>query len=651
MIIVATEEGIEVDGILLKSTAEMQCIIAAHQPETLSVQIDMHAPFDLEVLMRVLSVLTQGVNLSVLFGLNAPHSLPVYITALQPLPLEVLLGMHSPADLQAQLYGVPYYTLDIFIEPAHLAPDLYALIGCHAPRDLTVMLGLNDPYSLYVLINPTGYLNLYVSMRIFQTGTQDLNVYLKGVHSDMSDFTVSMYIWSLHQLQATIGAHDPMELTISMHVWTPSDWRVLMSTVFPEPLEVGFTAAPEDGVNMIVLYRTFQPVPLTVELYPWEHWMDLSAYFYGYYASPLSVTFTMGSYRNLEIILPMRTGYRDFVVTLAPASRVMSTFIPIYTMEIKDLYISINQGWPCGFGSSYALLEVYFDLSYVHPFNVIFKVIHGSGIRPLGVWLWKSYFDSYLNTFRLDIVLPEESVTPDVIIPDQTGILYDNEFSEICQDVLKITFNWPRIKQLRGTTNFYVELFAFEGDLISDLSVILNAVRPIPPKMPSSKAVIREEGREPVWPDVFQVKEIELWTMDPPEMVRKLELMFGEQIREYYWVSKDQRAYSKRLWERWSFLTRGYLPSTTYSGQMDYVTMRELSTMLRYDTIDAAIKALLANFLYADKTDLRILLNVSGGYSNLSIIMDVWGHNRLHPLTVSFIPMKTCDLAIEITCV
>lgn len=648
MIIVATEEGIEVDGILLSNTAEMQCFISAHQPKPLEVQIGMHAPYDLEVLLLIL---TQGLSLEVFFGINPPHALTVYLGIAVPESLEVLIGMHSPADLEAQLYGIPYHQLDIFIEPAHLSPDLYALIGCHLPKDLSVLLGLNDPYPLNVLLNPTGFLNLYVDMRIFQRGTQDLIIYLTGVYSETSDLNVLMHIWSLHQLTAQIGAHDPADLNVLMHVWTPSDWSVLLATTFPQPLSIDVVPWPEDGADLIITHRISKISTLEVLLDPWEYWATLTTYIRGFYASTFSVTLAGGGYRNLEVILPMRTGYRDLIITLTPASRVMTTIIPIYTMEIKDLYVSINQGWPCGFGSSYALLNVLFDISYVHPFEVIFKVIHGSGIRPLGIWIWQSYFDSYINTFNINITLPEESVTPDVTIPDHTGILYDNEFSEISQDVLKVTFNWPRIKQLRGSWNFTVELFCYTGDKTSDLSVILTAYRPLPPRIPLSKAALREEGQEPIWPEIFQVKEIELWSLDPPEMVRKIELMFGEQVREYYWVSKDQKAYSKRLWERWTFLTRGYLPDATYSGQIDYATMRELSSMLRYDSIDAAIKALLNNFLYNDKSSLNVLLNASGGYTNLEIVMEVWGRNRLHNLTVSLIPMKTSELTVELTCV
>jgi hypothetical protein len=171
--------------------------------------------------------------------------------------------------------------------------------------------------------------------------------------------------------------------------------------------------------------------------------------------------------------------------------------------------------------------------------------------------------------------------------------------------------------------------------------------------MPTSQPIIKPVNAwEPtIWPEVFQVSEIELWADDPPELVRKVEVMFGEQVHEYYWVSKDQRAYKKEEYEKWTLMARGYLPSAEYSGQIEYVTLYEISDMTKYATIDAAMTALINCFQYKGQKNLEVNLMSTGSYYNFNVMLSAWGFDRLYNLFVLIEPAHLHDLAVEINCV
>jgi hypothetical protein len=184
-----------------------------------------------------------------------------------------------------------------------------------------------------------------------------------------------------------------------------------------------------------------------------------------------------------------------------------------------------------------------------------------------------------------------------------------------------------------------------------DLRVSLWANRPDPPTQPGSRPIAMRESAldEPVWPQIFQVHEVELWGDDPPEVVRKIEIMFDTQVNIYYWVSSEQRAYAKEMWEQWAFLTRGYLPDAQYSGQILYSTMHTLSTMVRYDTIDQAIRAMIANFAYKGKSTLSVYLKGTGSLTRLSVYLDVRDYDHLRSLPVLIEPMHPYNLEVNLT--
>lgn len=728
-VIIATEEGIEIDGVLLKDTVDLKAYIGAHAPEHLQVGIGAHPPSDLEVelvptflrdLYAKINIvpassflvslklsqpeslqvdvginppsplnLQVGVNrpddLLVYLGLASPESLNIRMGALQPKPLEVfihgwveqdvqaLVGMHlpvdlrttlgleeapelravlsshSPKDLLTSLFPIPYINLYINIRPFHTIP-LYVTVGEHPPKDLSALLGSHIAKDLIALINPMYSHSFKIWFFTVKEGLSSLWVYMAASRTGTYDLNLLMHIWEVESLSAFISGHPFSNLGASIWVWTPSDINVAITTTRPPPLTVGLLPQPEDGVDLKIIHGFYGFSNLQINLTVWTELYNLRATLWGVYITDLPVSLRMGGSSYLEVPLPMTTGYSNLYVTCAPASRIMSTFIPVYTMEIKDLYISINQSWPCGFGSSYALLTVTFDYAYLLALTTTFKVIHGSSTDTVGVFINKAYFDTYINKFDFSIFIPEEAGLPSTYIFDSVDIIYDNAFDDIYQDIMQVTFDWPRIRLLSGSHTFSVELLPYRGDKTYELAVVLYANRQTPLRQPTSRPLKPRETdlEEPIWPDVFQVHEIELWGDDPPEVVRKVEIKFEEQIHEYYWVSSEQKAMSKRVYERWAFLTRGYLPSAEYSGQIDYVTMRSLSSMVRYDTVDQAIKAMIANFLYNGVSALKVVCSSHGGYSNISARFTIRDYDHMRNLNIIIEPMHTKPLSVNL---
>jgi hypothetical protein len=652
MVIIVTDEGIEVDGLLLKSSAEMQTFIGAHAPKDLPVGIGAHAPVDLIALLRPSPNWPTYEFYANIF-VNRPSDLNIEIKPITPYDLTASIGITHPLELETVINPIPYKQLNVVIDWIVHHETLPVYLGGHPPHDLEIRLSMLSVADFTAVLNSIPPRDLHVLIKIYQRSNYDLRIDTAAVHSSYHDLLYYMYVWGARDLAVNIGTSIHWDLSASIWGWHPHDVDVYVKTVYPTPIEVTFNAEPEPGQDLLVIHRIHQKIPLQIDLNVWTGLKTLDVSLYGLYAHDLDVELKMGSYRNLEVPLPMTTGYRDLFITLKPATRIMSTIITVYTMEVKDLYISINQGWPCGFGSSYKLLEVSFIPAFFLNFSAYFKVIYGSGYKSMATYINRAYFDTFIGVQNLTISLPSSAIPADATIIDKVDLLYENTFDDIVQDIIQVRFPWPRFRKAYGDLNFTVELFPFHGNTYLDFIVEIYAVKPDPPRMPESKPLVVRQGLdEPVWPDVFQVKEIELWSEDSSEIVRRIEVMFGEQIREYYWVSKDQRAYSKNVWEdKWTFLTRGYLPHTEYSGQIDYVTLREISEMKNYDTVDQAMKALLANFLYHGKADMEISLAVIGTYSNLPVTIDIRGRDRIYNLWVRLEPMKTNDLSITLTCV
>jgi hypothetical protein len=603
MIIVATSEGIEIDGILLTNTVEMQAYISAHRPQDLEVGLKPIPPKDLMVEV----------------GVHAPKELSVYLSVIQL----------------------------IFYE------DLQARISAHIPHDLDISMNIMQKHELLTRVGAHPPKDLIVFFRLFHSVVTDLIVMIKPVHRDYTDLYVGFWGWALKDFMAPIGAHLPHDLYGTIHAWHVHPVNALIGSITPQDLSTTFVATPEDGYDLIVVHRTFRTSPLLVEFNIWKGVATLPIWLYGIYYQDFSVYFTMGGKHDFSILLPMTTGYRDLFVTLKPASRVMTTIIPILTMEIHDLYVSINQGWPCGFGSSYKNFSVELTPAFFLAFTAVFKVIDGSGVRSLGVYVNRSNFNSFFNSYDIRFELPETTGAIDTNILDQVAVRYENQFDDIVEDIIQLRFSWPRIRIFSGELNLSVVVYPYKQDPYHDLSIQLYAARAEVPKMPTSQPLVQRTRpwEEPVWPAVFQVKEVELWADDPPEITRVIEVVFGEQVHEYYWLSNEQRAYKKEDYETWTLMTRGYLPHAQYSGQIDYVSLYEISDMEKYETIDAAFRALIRSFHSNGQSKLEVLLNVTGSYHSFSAIMDVWGTDRLYNLAVFIEPMHPHDLTVEITCV
>jgi hypothetical protein len=630
----------------LSAPEDLLVTVGTSQPRYLTVPIHVNPPVQLTILMHVWT----NSELYAVINSHRPRDVIVDLGVSLPSELQLFVKPEYPIELTTDLFPIPYHRLDVSFEAFHWK-DFSTIIASCLPSDITMFIDSHSPGDLYAYINPMYVHSFKAWFFVVKQGAINLRVYLAASHRETKDFSVFMHIWSLGVLTVEMGLGGPRNLYAHIWAWTPHDLSVAIATTYPPPLEVGFLPQPEDGVDLKVIHGFYKFTHVSVDFNVWTEFWNLQTYLWGLYKSEFEVEFTMGSYHPLVIPLPGTSGYKNLFVTCKPASRIMTTIIPVYTIEIKDLYVSINQGWPCGFGSSYKLLSVTFDYAYFHAFVATFKVIDGSGTDLFGVFINRAYFDTYINKFDIHISIPYQVQEPNVKIVDKVDIVYDNEFADLYQDIMQITFSWPRIRLWSGQSDFSVELLAYRGDKIYELSVVLYAQRQEPVRQLTSRPIMPRESdlADPVWPDVFQVTEIELWGDDPPEVVRRIEIKFEEQIHEYYWVSSEQRAVSKKLWEQWSFLTRGYLPSAEFSGQIDYLTMRTLSSMKFYDTIDQAVKAMISNFLYSGKTSFRVSCNPHGGYHNLSVIVSVWDRGRLKPLLVNIEPMHTQTLAVNLT--
>lgn len=610
MLIVATEDGIKVEDIELSSLTEMKAFIEAHAPKELEVGLGAHLPEEL----------------------NAS------------------IAAHEPSEIPASITPIPYHKLEIQVDWIVHHSTVEATIDMHEPLDFESIVAIHSPSDLQALIRPMHTSSFILWATALKSGSLDLLAYLVGVYSEAVDLQALMSIWGIGDLMVPIRGHTPSDLSIHTHVWTPSIFTSVLDSHGPQALQISFGSIPEAGIGLEVIHRIYRLEMLFVDFDIWEYYKDVTIYLQGFFASSFETVFTSGSYSSVNLLIDGTSGYRNLYVTLKPSSRVVSTIIPVFTVEIKDLYISLNQGWPCGFGSAYSLLRVALDTAYINDLWITFKTIHGSGQLAFGSFINKTFFDAYIDSFSITINIPKESHPPESVIVDSETVVYDTEFSELYQEILRVNFRWPRFKWVSGDFGLTVELFSYRGDTVYSLLVYFTADRPKAPIMPQSQPIKIKESdlEENIWPDIFQVKEIELWSLDPPEMVRKVEILFEEQIKEYYWVSSEQKAYSKRVWEQWAFLTRGYLPSAEYSGRIRYETMRSLSSMKRYETIDAAVKAMLANFLFSDLSNLGVVLEASGSYRNLRVNLRIWGQENLRNLLVRLHPAHTTDLSITL---
>jgi hypothetical protein len=591
MIIIVTEDGIEINGVVLKDMTDLRAYIGAHVPETLSVSIGAVSPVDLSI-------------------------------SLTPSWFETGADMHH----------------------------LMTILRLHQPSALSAHLGISQPQPLLVSMYGWYYKNFNITMKAFKSTYRNIDVLFKGVFSAYGSLDVTVHGWAYKDLNIGLKTHPALSLSAYLQTYHVTDVNLIFSTVFPTVFSIEFTSLPEAGVDLQILHRASKFHTFDVSFYIWRTYYNFAVSIHGLYKVELDLLFRMGGYHPLLLPLPMTTGYRTLEVMFQPSYRIINTLLPVYTVEAKNLYVSINQGWPCGFGSTYKLLSIEFLVRYVHAFNISFKVIDGSGISSFSTFINRTDFKSYLASFGFVINMVSDTEAAPVIT-DSLNITYNTDFKEVYMNKVKVKFSWPRILREHGFHNFSLELFAYLEDKILDFAVNLTAIRPLPPILPSSQPLVVYGGLdEPEMPLVYQVKEVQLWNLDPPGLVRKIDVMFGGHAKEYYWVSDEQRAYRSDLYPEWSYLTKGYVPDAEYSGQMSSVILRELSDVSRYSTIDSAIRALITNFSYSSLSILKLNIIPSGGYSPLNLLMDIWGKNRIGDLQLLIQPFHISALSIEFNC-
>ena len=222
MIIIATEEGIEVDGILLKTTAEIQVLIDAVRPTDLQVNIGTSLPYALNIFLHATGA--------------------IFSTDLQ-----AVIGTTVPTNINIENRMYLQYK------------DMYVQIGRASPKDFVTF------------------------FRIFQTGYDELMVRLKPVVTSLYDLYLYMYVWTTKDLSVNLGMHSPKDITAYIWAWTRMDINVYIGTVYPKDIETSFIIDPEAGFDLNVIHRIFRTKFLSVDFDIWQGLKTLTTYLYGVY--------------------------------------------------------------------------------------------------------------------------------------------------------------------------------------------------------------------------------------------------------------------------------------------------------------------------------------------------------------------------------
>jgi hypothetical protein len=530
--------------------------------------------------------------------LSSTHQMRVYIQSII-----------QTSDLHTELKGVRTSTSDLTTTiGGHDPVDLFVNFGIGFYRNLTTYLGANQP------------IPLTVKLRVLFTSLVDLEVDLDVI--SISDLIVQMATFHTSDFTTSLTSIPPKDLNVQFRVWATSLLYAIVGAHPPGDFTVAIEGLPMGGKDLIATFSVTERKDLPVTLTPFGYVHDFLASLLPQRLADLTVSANpSGGYKDLVVYTPLQSAWENLYVALTVNVRRISSFIPIHMMEHKDLYVSINQWLPCGFGSAYKDLIVYATPKPDYLLNVYLHAIKGSGTKDLVIYI-NNRFDYYFDVKPIQFTVIETG-----IVLDFKTVVLDTTFSDIYLDHRVLEFDMPRRHLLGGDLALYVYLEPILART-KDLTITLKPRKQLPP-------VLQGTG------------EIELWDFDTPEIVRIVEILFEQQVYEYVWCSHEQRAYSRELWEKWCLMSRSYLPKEEYGGQIDYTSIERLCYVPQFNTIDAAVRWLIDHSYTSEAKNLSITLNARRTIADLQVFLNAL--EKISVLRISLVPVGYGDLVVTLT--
>ena len=515
------------------------------------------------------------------------------------------------SDLGTSLRAFQYKNLPVSID-IYSVTNINIYISGHAPRDFYIQLAGHSPIDFLITFLTVG------------TGDIDLITKLHAVHSEFKDLEATLLGWGYKNLPTYLGGHPPEDLTTILQALHERFLTTYISGHFPARFSINLYGQPGEGTNLYVTHGITERSNLSIILNAWAYVYDLPIYLIPARISDLScIIGTSGGYRNITAYWNGKSGWKNLYVAIRPNIRRLTTTIPIHMMEYKHLYVSINDFYPCTFGSAYKNLFIIFEGVPDNILKIYIHGIRGSGYRSLKVYINKEDFNWYMDNIPMTLILP----LPNPTYFEFKRIKFDSLFEQFYYDKQSVSFDLPRRHILGGDIDLTI-LMTLLSNRYNDLIIYLKPLRHLPPVLQSKK-------------------EVELWSLDPPELVRIIEILFEQQVHEYIWESTSQRAYSRELWEKWCLMSRGYLPKETYGGQIDYITMTTLCNIQRFSTIDEAIRWLIEKAVISDYTSLYVYLDAKRYIKDLEIYLKPI--DKIEILRIYLTGVYASDLNISLT--
>jgi len=491
--------------------------------------------------------------------------------------------------------------------------DIRAYIATiYQTSDLSTQLGIHKPE------------HIYAHFRIIQTSYSDLFTTIGGHYSDYALLNASLYGFRFKDIYASIGGHQPAYLFSHFQIWHESYLQAQIDMHSPENLLANIYGDPYGGINLLSSFRILQSKTLQVNLNAWTKFKDLFISCMGWRKLDLITELeASGGYKNLNVNLPLQSQWVNLYATFRINLRRISTIIKVHMLEHKELYAIINNSFPCYFGSSYKNLYVEFSSRPDYLLLAYLRGIRGTGTKDLRIYInHDDSFSYYLDTKKLNIIIPLRKE----YVVDFKRLKYNNLMSSVYLDYKTISFIYPRRQITGGYSTLYVGLSPYENKT-RDLYVELFPLYQLPPILKN-------------------VSQVELWSNDPPELYRIIDILFEQQVHEYIWSGYEQVAYSRALWEKWCLMSRGYLPSTLNGGQIDYVTMQSLCDIRQFANTDEAIRYLIEKTVITGTSDLYAYISMLTGCKNLQINFSII--SNLQDLVITLEPVHTKDLSVNL---
>lgn len=525
-------------------------------------------------------------------------------------------------------------TLDmkVFLD-MHMAQDVQVFIAGHQPVQLNTKIDIHSPVGFNCYFTTFKWIEDQKDLQIW------FNIIIQGT------YTLSVYLYPTRNLDFNVylGGHSPPSFRVFLHGWVQAIFNALLGAHLPSDLNINVSGQPEPGIGFNVGLRTFLMSSFRISLNATIVQSDLNINLYGLFVNPLDILFNIhGGIGTLLVELPMTTGFSNLCITLYPAHRILSTYISIHTMEMTQFYVLLQQGWPCGFGSSFLNMLLIFKAIPSGFLTVYLKAISGSGLLDLKAYLNTFGFPFYVDRgIPVTISINNPPPPGDTLVFRDIGLECDTVFDEVYQDKITLKVPWPRIRIGTGLLGLLVSYVGIEIPRQLNLSILLNCYRPLPPVIPP------QPGPSSGMPDYFSTDEIPIYQFDPMQMVKVVRVMFAEQAYEYVWIPHLNKAFKKNIWEKWCLLGLGYLPDTYYAGQITYPYIQTLCDVGRFKTIDEAVRYLIDTMYWRGSFEMSVLLSITGSISSFAVDLYAWGKDRMLMMDINLYAIQLSDFIVE----